>query len=341
MKHARTLVLSLLLAAASVEPARAQQPPSALDESANAQADDLTRRGTELSKKHQWAEAEALFQKAWAIKHSYDIGGNLGLAELALGKHRDAAEHLGFGLKSFPANGKPSHRELLREALERARAEVEAVSITVNMRGAEISVDGKAVGTSPLAEDLFVDAGARVIEAKLEGYTSARQDVVAAKGTAQAVTLTLVPVKAVVPAPTVTATVKQPPPPLEGGGANRAVLVTGGVLAGAGIVMGAVLAALANGKAGAADQEHIAQEKSFGSDACAGKPARCNTLYGLRQDAATFGNIAAGSFIGAGVAGSATLIYALVAPGRKPKLGVRAIPIVTGSSGAVVFTGNW
>src|SRR4051812_2896716 len=115
MRHLRALCLSFLTFATSggILSARAADPPaSASDDAAGARADDLAHKGNDLALKLRWKEAEPLFQQAWALKHSYDIGGNLGLAELALGKYRDAAEHLSYALKTFPANGKGPHREL-------------------------------------------------------------------------------------------------------------------------------------------------------------------------------------------------------------------------------------
>src|SRR6185369_11615173 len=98
-----------------------------------------------LALKLRWKEAEPLFQQAWALKHSYDIGGNLGIAELKLGKYRDAAEHLSYALKTFPANGKGPHRDLIQESLGKAKAQVAMVTIEVNQKGALVLVDGKEV----------------------------------------------------------------------------------------------------------------------------------------------------------------------------------------------------
>src|SRR5690242_465502 len=118
MRYVRALRLSFLVLAisAGVVSAHAADPPAppAADDAASKRADELTHQGNEFAVKLRWKEAEPLFRQAWALKHSYDIGGNLGLAELALGKHRDAAEHLSYALKTFPANGKGPHRELLQ-----------------------------------------------------------------------------------------------------------------------------------------------------------------------------------------------------------------------------------
>ena len=121
---ARAVSLTLLLAATGVPMlARADSPAPVVDDATNKRADELTTRGNELATKSKWAEAEVFFRKAWALKHSYDIGGNLGITELALGKHRDAAEHLSFALRSFPTSGKLTHRALLPRVAREGEAE--------------------------------------------------------------------------------------------------------------------------------------------------------------------------------------------------------------------------
>jgi hypothetical protein len=58
--------------------------------------------------------------------------------------------------------------------------------------GATVLVDGKEAGQSPLADEVFVDPGARTIEAKLAGYKEAKQTVEAAKGSSLEVTVVMV-----------------------------------------------------------------------------------------------------------------------------------------------------
>ena len=148
MRHL-SLLSVLLFATALTGPAAAQGPAQAPPDAASARADDLTHRGNDLALKHEWAEAAALFRQAWALKQSYDISGNLGIASFALGKYADAAEYVTFALKHFPANGKREHQELLREKLAKARAEIGARTIEVSVAGAQVFVDGKSMWYRP------------------------------------------------------------------------------------------------------------------------------------------------------------------------------------------------
>ncbi|HTE17232.1 MAG TPA: hypothetical protein VK689_02495, partial [Armatimonadota bacterium] len=117
-------------------------------------------QGTELYAGQKWQEAEEAFLGAWAIRKTYDIAANLGHAEHKLGKWRNAAEHFAFALRNWPFAGKPEPRELARQRFEEVRAKVGAVTIEVSVAGAEVAIDGKTVGVSPLPAEAYVEPGA-------------------------------------------------------------------------------------------------------------------------------------------------------------------------------------
>ncbi|WP_437578186.1 PEGA domain-containing protein [Sorangium sp. So ce887] len=86
---------------------------------------------------------------------------------------------------------KPTAEKRLAES----RAQVGALVVTAGVVGAEVVVDGKAVGKAPREGEVFVDAGEHRVEARLEGYAPASQTVKVAKGGTAAAALALVPVK--------------------------------------------------------------------------------------------------------------------------------------------------
>jgi tetratricopeptide (TPR) repeat protein len=331
-----------------VAPADAAPPPTfvALDRDASDRADELVKRGLAFAKADRYAEAEPLVREAWGLKRSYDIAANLGIVEAALRKWRDAAEHLTFALKTFPANGKPEHRKLLEQTLAKAAAEVGALSLKVNVDKAELFIDGKSVGLAPLGEVVFVEPGARVLEAKLSGYVSARKELRAEKGGALAVALELSPVK-VVPVPQPSSTVgggDAPPPLVEEGGANRAVLVTGGVAAGGALIAGVVLTVLSNGKGSEADTAAATLRQAGEKDPCSTHATDCTSIDSALQARDAMAKGAMVSFILAGAAGAGTALYGLLAPKpstRKPSTGLRLIPVVGASQGGLIVTGAW
>jgi tetratricopeptide (TPR) repeat protein len=325
------LALSLLCFGALTAPALAQPPPAVeAERAASDRADDLIKRGNAFAKNDRWSDAEPLYREAWSLKRSYDIAGNLGIAEAALGKNRDAAEHLTFALKSFPANGKAEHRKLLEATLTKARGEIAALAIDVSVGKAEVLVDGRRVGTAPLDGPVFVDPGPHVVEATLAGYTAARTQVDAQKGTAQDVALVLAP-----------------GPPTGGqtpdaGGPRKPVIVAGAALGGVGIILGAVFAGLSDAKASDVNAKHDAIVNMGAVAACGAAPsAACQALLSAKQDQAAFANAAAWSFIAGGAVGAATVIYAVAAPRAAKRSGMRVVPLVAADGAGVVLRGEW
>src|SRR6185437_10284447 len=149
------------------------------------------------------------YEAAFALKKGYDIAGNLGAAELAQGKHREAAQHLAFTLRLFPITGDPALREQMKKAFEQCQKEVGALRVKVAPAGAAVRVDGAPVtaedaskvasapaspaGEAPRVDEIFVDPGEHLVEAALDGYTGAPQHVSVAKGGSVEVAITLTP----------------------------------------------------------------------------------------------------------------------------------------------------
>jgi hypothetical protein len=161
-------------------------------------ADDTSQRIAELYKQanalydqKKLAEAEVLYLQAWNLKKTYDVACNLGAIELDLAKPRDAAEHLAYALQEFPAGGKASAREQIEGRSKKAREQVGALRVRVSTPGARVVVAGRAVGSSPIADEVFVEPGSVSVEASLPGYEAAQQTIQVAKGAAVEVSLTL------------------------------------------------------------------------------------------------------------------------------------------------------
>jgi len=296
------LSFALVLAAASL-PARGRaQPPAATSiEVASARADELAHQGNDLALKHNWTDAEKLFRQAWTLKQSYDIGGNLGIAELALSKYADAAEHLAFALKRFPANGKTGHRELLHEKLEQAKEHVGALAIKVSAPGAEVFVDGKRLGLAPLADLVFVEPGARTIEARLQGYETATETVTVMKGGSSDLALTL------------RATEGPRGLPSESHGPRLGIVVAGGVVTGVALAAGIGLLAAAGGKGASGSELHdtIAQAGHSCVIGAGNYDARCVELGSITSSGDTFHSVGVGLLAGAGAVAVGTAVYFL------------------------------
>ncbi|WP_437735802.1 PEGA domain-containing protein [Sorangium sp. So ce1335] len=142
--------------------------------------EELLRPARQARDAGRWVEAEAAYEAAlekaetaWTTDaERAEIAAELGLCELALGRHREAADHLAQALK---------HRDGLRRAL-RERAEdgllqaerrVVTVYVGVNPPDAEVSVDGKALGRRAPTYELFLEPGHHTVRAELDGHAEA------------------------------------------------------------------------------------------------------------------------------------------------------------------------
>jgi len=343
LTNGSVMVGALCAALSAGAPASAADAPA---DAAVAQQRALYERGNKLYDEKKWREAEAAYLEAWAIKQSYDLAANLADVELELGKTRDAAEHLAYALRAFPVGGKPALRQALAKRFEEIRQLVGSVRVEVGKPGAEVLVDGRSIGYAPIEDDVFVEPGARVVEARLEGYAAARETIAAGKGTRHEVRLTLAraePVKGDAAGPVGGPGGRGAAMPQDAGpswvwiGAGAAATA---VLAGTGVVF----AMVSGGKASDADAARGDLLGRGGPEACrsgAFAPG-CEDLQGLNDGSDTFRNLAVGSFLGAGIVGVATAAYALwPRAGASAPAGLRIAPAVGGGGRGVVVTGTF
>ncbi len=348
----RACLASLGLAAAclAASPDAAAQPgdprPAAgVGSTPSDQADTLFRKGNELYKLEKWTEAEAAYRAAWDLKKTHDIASNLGHTAVKLGKYRDAAELYDFALRHHPptVTGAEKKREFVQRGLADAAKHVGTVRVKVDPAGAEVSIDGKPIGTSPLEADVFVEPGRHALIAKLAGHADAQQAIEATPGSVQETRIVLgaggaIPASAP-PAPAAKGAAK---PPAAGDEApSIGILVAGSVLAVGGLVAGGVFTGMANGKSGDLDRLH--GELGGGTSACQGTGAvgpRCTELSEARDAGKTYSSVAVTTFVIGGAFAAATLTYALWprSRGANPS-GVIAAPWVGAGSGGLVLGG--
>jgi hypothetical protein len=134
-------------------------------------------------------------------------------AEQALGRWVDAEVHLAAALAAEQDPWIQTNAAALRDALSAIQQRLGSLHVAANVAGAQLFVDGVAVGTLPLEKPLRLTAGTYTIELKHTGYyPMSRRLSIDAGGTARE-TLTL---QSIPP--------EQPPPP---GGAAGAPAASG------------------------------------------------------------------------------------------------------------------
>jgi hypothetical protein len=304
--------------------------PSA--KSVDQQVIELFDKGAAFFQKSQWPEAEAAFQSAWDLKKSYDIAGNLGEVELKLGQTVEAATHLSYSLRHFPATGKEAARQKLQQLFDEARKETVTFQVRVNIDGAQVFVGGRLAGTSPLSEPVFTEAGLVTLEARLAGHEPAVRTIQSAKGWSDDVELLLKPKPEKPP-------VISPPPdetPKDAGlleGKSVGLILTGAGLTTGLLITGFILTAAANGKsADAAAQLAVLETKGRPCSDPAIAPACTQQRDALRSQS-SLANGALVVFLASGAAAAATTAY-LFWPSSPSAAGAASIrPLVAASPG--------
>ncbi len=325
------------LAAAGDKPAPAPSPPAPPSPET---ADSLYNQGNDAYDRGDYALALELYAGAFKLRRSYDIARNLGLAELKLGKLRDAIGHFTYSLEQYPSNRADTKKQVV-EWLAQAKTQVGTLRLTVDPDTAACKLNGAPIPHEERDGDILVDPGETRLECAADGYRTEKRSVTIEKGAAETVTITLArkPKDADPP----------PPPPRTGYGAlplpARQKLTWAGLGLGAALIAGgAVTAVLSVTKAGEADGllADLRAQTGRSSPCAAPAAATCGDLLEARKFQDVTGNVAFWTLLaGAGVtAFSAAYLWpseGLRAPASappKPAIGVTLSPggaVITGS----------
>ncbi|WP_437864071.1 PEGA domain-containing protein [Sorangium sp. So ce363] len=344
---------------AAAQPATPQAAPANAD--AVTRADASYRRGLRLYSDKKYVEAEAELQSAWELNPTFDVAYNLGNTKYQLKKYREAAEHLSFALRNWPlvktvAKLKPTAEQRLAES----RAQVGALRVTVSAAGAEVLVDGKAVGRAPLEGEVFVEPGEHRVEARLEGYAPVSQTVKSAKGETTDAGLAMVPVKSEaqvagamaeggmgaagvgVGGPVVEQLPPGPvePPPKKNWGPVIALGAASAVALGVGI--GTTVASNNASADGRAQADAILKAGGGCPDAPAAYSQACSDLRSTASRVDTFAHAATVAYTASGVLAIAAVTYALwPRSGAKASGKVRVLPETHVGYRGIVVQGAW
>ncbi|MEZ4440285.1 MAG: hypothetical protein R3B72_14405 [Polyangiaceae bacterium] len=160
----------------------------------------------------RFEEARSMFLQAYALKRHPAVLLNLGQSELKANYVEDGGNHLQQFLREH-TTATEDQKNAAKAGIQEATRRTGSVILIVNADGADVAVDGKAVGKSPLLDPWFVPAGSHVAAAAKDGQT-AQSSFDAKKGTVVSVQLTLgTNAPAVIPTPTPTPDPSVAPPP--------------------------------------------------------------------------------------------------------------------------------
>jgi tetratricopeptide (TPR) repeat protein len=153
--------------------ARAEGTPSTAGAASEAdveQARQRFQRGAELYKEGSYDAALAEFSRAYELAPNYRVLYNI--AQVQLERHDYAAalkcfeDYLRQGGTDLPAE----RREQVEGEIRGLRNRVSALTVTSNVAGAELSIDGAPAGVLPLDGPVIVSAGVRRLSLRKAGY---------------------------------------------------------------------------------------------------------------------------------------------------------------------------
>lgn len=216
--RATVLTSLVLLCAPSLVGGLASSDLAGLSPRAQAQDDQVTTMAREKFKDGvtayqagRFEEARALFLQAYALKRHPAVLLNLGQSELKAGYVEDGANHLQQFLREHESATEQQKADAKAGIAEAQKRTGRAILI-VDADGADLAIDGKSIGKSPLFDPYFIAPGQHEASASYQGKTaSTKFD--AARGKAVPVQITLGVSGAASPVPTPTPTPTPAPTP--------------------------------------------------------------------------------------------------------------------------------
>jgi hypothetical protein len=199
------------------ETAHAQQPTAG-------QRDEAKRRfqaGLDLFKEGNYQASLVEFKRAYEIAPNYNVLYNIGQVYFQLQDYVNASKYLNQYLDEGGKRITPQRRQEVEGDLDKLKGRIAQVTVTVNVSGAQITVDDQLLGTSPIGQPSLVSAGRRTFTAAKEGRQTVRKVVEVAGGDRLEIQLDLpelAPGQAPTPLPPIAPTgdgtqPEQPPPP--------------------------------------------------------------------------------------------------------------------------------
>lgn len=337
------VIVALLVATAAASPSYARDTVEVAPTTpSGASVQRLFDDGVAAANRRDWPKAYDCFRTAWGLVQQYQIGAQLARAEVMLGKHRDAAEHLADVLRTTTRlDGE--QRALLEQMLAEAKTRIATLTIAVNRDGAEILVDGRTVDVSPRSRELYVEPGARTIEARLPGEPPARVRVELGEGQSSAVALRFDEGRAIAPRPRAPVAQSGPrsapaAPAADDASRARAELILG---------LGAGVGALGAGAGITTAILSVSMASERDSRCGNAAPARCTEAEwdAIESSRATLADIAKASFVTGAIALGGTLGYAVqqgyTAQTSRPASGGSVALRVRRDGPSLVVSGKW
>lgn len=259
--------LSALLLCSAIAAARAQEvnvAPATNDAPAKMRAQGLLSEGTAAYGRGDYATALEKFTAAYQIFPSPKLWFNIGQANRDLGRPVEAVA----AFDRFLRDAGDAPPETLAEA-RRSAAELKTklgqIQVICATDGAEVTVDGKQIGSTPLGEMVWTTPGRHQVAVQHEGFSPAIEDVAVLPGKASTITFDLRPIDLRAPNPNgdgaiVGTTAQNEDKPVY---RNAWFWVAAGVVIAAGVAAGVLIASRSGGASGGGLDTTLGSQRAF------------------------------------------------------------------------------
>ena len=197
MRHWLAVTLSVGLALPAL-PAHAQPAGSASSKVDEARGH--FQRGTEFYREGNYDAALAEFSRAQQLAPNYRLLYNIGQVQAERHDYVAAVRTLTDYLAQGGAEVPEERRAQVESEIAKLKTKISELTVTSNVAGAEISIDGVPMGLLPLNAPLLVSAGSRRITLSKPGYASVDRTLIVTGQDAPKLNLPLQPVATGVPA---------------------------------------------------------------------------------------------------------------------------------------------
>jgi hypothetical protein len=231
------LTLSVAGEDAMAAPPGGGAPPAAAPSStpagvqAGEEASTRFKRGLQLFDEGDYALALVEFERAYQLAPNYRALYNIGLVNVQLGRYADATRTFDRYLRDGGVEITAARKVEVANAMAELKLRTATIDISINVPGADVSLDGRPLDAAAFQGPTLIDAGEHSLRATAPGYLPALQTLSLAGGDVTSARLQLVALST-----------SPPEAPHERG---RSLFVPGvvatGVLAAGAIVSGAVL----------------------------------------------------------------------------------------------------
>ncbi|MBL9025267.1 MAG: hypothetical protein JNL21_23945 [Myxococcales bacterium] len=165
---AATLLAGAAVGGLTPRDAHAQPAATGGDDAVKEVARQRYADGVKAFDSGKYEDARLAFAQAHQLTQAPGILLNLGLSEIRTNRPVEGGNHLFQFLREYK-EATPEQKAGAIQGIEEAKKKAGLVSITVDVPGADVSIDGTLVGKSPLPDPVFVPEGGRTIVATANG----------------------------------------------------------------------------------------------------------------------------------------------------------------------------